>query len=46
MHDIASHLSEHDITAIAAWLSSQPGPADPTPAAPSPLPLACGSVPN
>jgi cytochrome c553 len=46
MHDIASHLSERDITAIAAWLASQPGPADPTPAARASLPLACGSVPN
>jgi cytochrome c553 len=46
MHDISARLSDHEITAIAAWLAAQPGPADPTPAAPSSLPLACGSVPN
>jgi len=46
MHDISSHLTDREITAIAAWLAAQPGPADPTPAAPSHLPLACGSVPN
>ncbi|CAD6528144.1 hypothetical protein LMG27952_02148 [Paraburkholderia hiiakae] len=46
MHDIATRLADRDITAIAAWLSSQPAPADTTPAAASPLPLACGSVHN
>ena len=46
MHDIAAHLGDRDITAVAAWLSAQNAPADPTPAAPSPLPLACGSVPH
>lgn len=49
MHEIATRLSDRDITAIAAWLASLPAPADPTPApaASSPtLPLACGSVPN
>ncbi|CAG9211261.1 Cytochrome c553-like [Paraburkholderia tropica] len=46
MHDIASHLAERDITAIAAWLAAQPAPADPKPAPPAPLPLACGSVPH
>ncbi len=46
MHDIASLLSERDITAIAAWLAAQPAPVNPMPAAPSPLPLACGSVPH
>jgi len=46
MHDITAHLADREITAIAAWLAAQPAPADPKPAAPSPLPLACGSVPN
>ncbi len=46
MHDISARLADREITAIAAWLASQPAPADPTPSAPSPLPLACGSVPN
>lgn len=46
MHDIASRLDDRDITAIAAWLAAQPAPANPMPAAPSSLPLACGSVPH
>ncbi|RQH02240.1 c-type cytochrome [Paraburkholderia dinghuensis] len=46
MHDISSRLVDREITAIAAWLAVQPAPADPTPAAPAPLPIACGSVPN
>jgi cytochrome c553 len=46
MHDITAHLADREITAIAAWLAAQPAPADPTPAEPSALPLACGSVPN
>jgi cytochrome c553 len=46
MHDIASRLADRDITAVAAWLAAQRAPANPTPAAPSPLPLACGSVPH
>ncbi|TDG16916.1 c-type cytochrome [Paraburkholderia silviterrae] len=48
MHDIATRLTERDITAIAAWLASLPAPASPSPAAAgsSKLPLACGSVPN
>ncbi len=46
MHDIATRLNEHDITALAAWLASLPAPANPAPAAAAPLPLACGSVPN
>ncbi|MBB5468651.1 cytochrome c553 [Paraburkholderia sp. Clong3] len=46
MHTIATHLSDSDITAIAAWLAAQPAPADPQPAAAGTLkmPLACGSV--
>ncbi|MGV2290093.1 c-type cytochrome [Trinickia sp. YCB016] len=48
MHEIATRLSDRDITAIAAWLASLPAPANPTPAAAGSLklPLACGSVPN
>lgn len=46
MHDVATRLADRDITAIAAWLASQPAPADPKPVAPSPLPMACGSVHN
>jgi cytochrome c553 len=48
MHEIATRLSDRDITAIAAWLASQAAPSDPTPApaGSSTLPLACGSVPN
>jgi cytochrome c553 len=46
MHDISSRLADREITAIAAWLAAQPAPSDPTPAAPAPLPLACGSVPH
>ncbi len=48
MHEIATRLSDRDITAIAAWLASMPPPANPAPAtaAASRLPLACGSVPN
>ncbi|RQR54737.1 cytochrome c4 [Burkholderia sp. Bp9126] len=48
MHDIATRLSERDITAVAAWLAAQPAPANPAPAAEdrSRLPLACGSLSN
>ncbi|WP_207001971.1 c-type cytochrome [Trinickia mobilis] len=48
MHEIATRLSDRDITAIAAWLASQPAPANttPAPAGTLKLPLACGSVPD
>ncbi|SOE87312.1 Cytochrome c553 [Burkholderia sp. YR290] len=48
MHEIATRLSDRDITAIASWLATLPAPANPTPSAAgsSTLPLACGSVPN
>jgi cytochrome c553 len=48
MQIVAGHLTEQDVTAIAAWLSSLPAPSDPAPAAAGslPMPLACGSVPN
>jgi cytochrome c553 len=48
MGSIASRLSLADVSAISAWLASEPLPADPSPA-PSlsrPLPLACGSAPE
>ena len=48
MHDVASRLSNDDITAVAAWLAASPGPANPAPAAKRSLkmPLACGSEPQ
>jgi cytochrome c553 len=48
MKVVATHLSERDITAVAAWLASQKAPADPSPVAAGSLkmPLACGSVPH
>jgi cytochrome c553 len=48
MHEIATRLSERDISAVAAWLAAQPAPPNSAPAAPdrSTLPLACGSVSN
>jgi cytochrome c553 len=48
MGTIAQRLSLADVSAISAWLASEPLPADPSPA-PSlkrPLPLACGSAPE
>jgi cytochrome c553 len=48
MGAIAQRLSLADVSAISAWLASEPLPADPSPA-PSltrPLPLACGSAPE
>lgn len=47
MQVVAGHLTETDVTAVAAWLSALPIPADP---APSPqgthsMPLPCGSEP-
>lgn len=46
MQIVAGHLTEADVTAIAAWLSALPPPDDPTPAPNGTLamPLACGSV--
>ena len=48
MQIVAGHLTEADLTAVAAYLSSLPAPADPAPAAHGSLamPLACGSEPN
>ena len=48
MQVVAGHLSEVDVTSVAAWLSTRPAPADPTPAPKGSyaLPLACGSEPG
>jgi cytochrome c553 len=48
MQIVAGHLTENDVTAIAAWLSSRPAPADPSPALRGtlPMPLPCGSEPK
>jgi cytochrome c553 len=48
MQQVAGRLTEDDVKAIAAWLSSRPAPADPSPAAHGslPMPLPCGSEPN
>jgi cytochrome c553 len=48
MQIVAGHLTEDDVRAVAAWLSSQPAPEDPSPA-PSgsfALPFECGSQPD
>jgi cytochrome c553 len=48
MAQIAARLSVDDISAVSAWLASQPAPADTTPA-PAPankLPMPCGSMPQ
>ncbi|WP_199902474.1 c-type cytochrome [Azospirillum sp. B4] len=47
MQTIASSLTEADVAAVAAWLSSLPMPADPSPArkGSNAMPLACGSQP-
>jgi len=48
MQVVAGLLTEDDVKAVAAWLSSSPAPADPTfaPRGSLPMPLACGSEPN
>jgi cytochrome c553 len=48
MQVVAGLLTEDDVKAVAAWLSSRPAPADPTfaPRGSRPMPLACGSEPN
>lgn len=48
MHEIASRLSDEDVNAVAAWLSTQPAPQNPVPVAARSLktPLACGSEPQ
>jgi cytochrome c553 len=46
MAKIAAQLTPGDVTAVAAWLSAQPVPADARAAAslPAPMPIACGGV--
>jgi cytochrome c553 len=48
MQVVAGLLTEDDVKAVAAWLSSRPAPADPAfaPRGSLPMPLACGSEPN
>ncbi len=48
MHEIASKLSDEDVTAVTAWLAAQPAPANPVPAPARSMktPLACGSEPQ
>jgi len=48
MHEIATRLSDDDVGAVAAWLSTQPAPSNPVPAPAGSLktPLACGSEPQ
>ncbi len=48
MQIVAGHLTEGDVTAIAAWLASRPAPVDPTPspAGARVTPLPCGSEPQ
>ncbi|KAF1045028.1 c-type cytochrome [Xylophilus sp.] len=45
MQRVANRLSDADVTAVTAWLSRQPAPADPSPEASNVvrMPLACGS---
>ncbi|WP_322047819.1 c-type cytochrome [Paraburkholderia sp. J67] len=48
MHEIATRLTDDDVNAVAAWLSTQNAPQNPVPAAAGSLktPLACGSEPQ
>jgi cytochrome c553 len=48
MQIVAGHLTEADVTAVAAWLSTLPAPANAAPLARGSLamPLPCGSEPN
>lgn len=48
MQIVAGHLTEADVTAVAAWLSSLPAPANASPAPQGSwaMPLKCGSEPN
>lgn len=48
MAQISSRLTTDDISAATAWLAAQPVPVNmaPLPAAPSRLPLQCGSLPQ
>lgn len=48
MQIVAGHLTEADVKAVAAWLSTLPAPANssPAPQGTSTLPFDCGSQPN
>lgn len=48
MQVVAGLLNESDVTAVAAWLSALPIPADPVPSpqGTNPMPLPCGSEPQ
>jgi cytochrome c553 len=48
MQIVAGHLTEDDVKALAAWLSSRRAPSNPTPVPHGslPMPLSCGSEPN
>jgi cytochrome c553 len=48
MQLVAAHLTDADVTAVAAWLSSRPLPSDvtPLPAGALRTPLSCGSEPQ
>jgi len=48
MQVVAGHLTEDDVKALAAWLSSRPMPSNPAPVPRGslPMPLPCGSEPN
>jgi cytochrome c553 len=48
MHTIATRLTDADVNAVAAWLSTQQAPQNPVPAPAKSLktPLACGSEPQ
>ena len=48
MQIVAARLTEADVTAVAAWLSTLPSPDNPTPVPRGTLamPLACGTEPN
>ena len=48
MQIVAGHLTEDDVKALAAWLSSRQAPSNPMPALHGslPMPLSCGSEPN
>jgi cytochrome c553 len=48
MHTIATRLTDEDVNAVAAWLSTQQAPQNPVPAPARSMktPLACGSEPQ
>ena len=48
MQIVAGLLTEDDVKAVAAFLSSRPAPADPSfaPQGSLPMPLQCGSEPK